>query len=490
MYNMIQYLVPILLVSAFAIAVLGPKRKKAPLGISFASLALSLLITIYSAFEISKSGIIKYQLSGWRPPFGITVAVDGIGLLMLSIIFTVGIISLIIAKEEIKERETEFFTLFMIFTLGLTGMTITGDIFNFFVFLEISSISSYILASFSREKSSFEAAIKYIVIGSFATSLVLLGVSFLYGIYGTLNMADLALQVEKGFGSYAALALILSGLFVKAAVVPFHAWKPDLIRSAPISFGLAFAASSTSVALYAVFRILYTIYGAFSTAKVLIYISLITMALGAVMAMQEKDLKKMIAYSAISQIGYILMGFALGFFDRAGFTAGLYHMINLVIIDAALFASAFIIISHFRTSDMSRMGGISNSNRLLMAVFATGLLSLVGIPFVNGFASKWMLYIISFQVYPIAAFVSLIVSAATLAYCFKAFELIFLNNTGTEKSGAQAEIHIPGHYRMLLYALLFIMIAIGVLPDIGLYMSERIMNLSLDRILYISGVMS
>ncbi|MBW6451469.1 MAG: hypothetical protein K0B02_01950 [DPANN group archaeon] len=487
MYNYISYIVPMLLCSAFIIVTLGHKYKKLNFNVTIIALLSSLIFTLLSLPKLLNEGIIIYQLSGWQAPFGITVAVDGIGFLILSLIFLIGLIVAFISKHEIKKRRYQFYTLFMFYNVGLVGMTITGDIFNFFVFLEISSMSAYILSSFNRDKPAFESSIKYIIIGSFASSIFLIGIAMLYGMYGTLNMADLMMKIVPGFGNNIPLALILTGLFMKGAIVPFHAWKPDVVKSNPASFGLAISATSTAVSLYAIFRFVYTVFGAFYFSKMLIYIALLTMFVGAVMALQQKDLKKMIAYSAISQSGYILFGFGLGMMENIGFVSAIYHLINTVIIDAVLFISAYIISQHFKTSDMSKMGYISRQNKLFTVTFGVALLSLTGIPFLNGFASKWMLYIVSLSLYPFAAFVSFIVSVITLAYSFKAFHLIFLND---KRDYEKTPLFIPLSHKVMLAVLLVIMLVLGFFPDLGLQLSQNIIDLSLSRDLYLMGVLS
>lgn len=466
-------IIPLLLAVVFALSIGGEKHKNYHWMIAFITAVVAFFILILDIPELLSEKVVVHYILGWQPPLGITFAVDWLNFTVVFLVIAVSIAALAICRTEIYEEKREFYALFMLLLLGLVGASITGDIFNLFVFFEILGIASYALVSYINKKGAVRSSIQYLLMGGFSTSLILLGIAFIYGSLGTLNMADISRNI--GFSTIATFigfGLLLCGFAFKAAIVPFHAWKPSVIKSTPLSVGLMFTAGSTMVGLYTIFRLI-AISGA-DLSAMLVFLSMVTMVVGAVLALQTRDLKKLLAYSAISQSGYVLLGFGLG-----TYTGAVYHLVNLVIIDVLLFVGAYIVIKHFKTSDLDRMGGLAFSNPVLFVSFGIGVLALSGLPLFNGFSSKLLIYMAGIEVFIVSALVAMVVSVLTLAYSFKMFNMIFLSNR--KNAGA---VQLPCDLKWVLIITAVLCVVLGVFQGYFTDVFSAIAECGLDSGLY------
>ncbi len=476
----LNLIVPVLLAAVFLITITSGRHRHYHLSIALSGVIFSALFLLFDLPRLISDKIIVYYQLGWRPPLGISFAVDFLNYTVLLLIIFVAIASLFISRTEIREGKREFYALFMLLLLGLSGATMTGDIFNLFVFFEILSIASYALVSYTGRKKAISASIKYLIMGSFSTSLILLGIVFVYGSLGTLNMADIASKValSSTTATIVGFGFLISGFMFKAAIAPFHAWKPSVIRHTPVSLGLMFTASGTIIGLYTIFRLVVTV-GNLNLSGMLIALSFLTMILGAVLALQTTDIKKLLAYSAISQTGYVLLGIGL-----SGYVGAVYHMVNLVIIDVLLFVVAYVVIKHFGTSNLDKMGGLGVGNPFLFVSALVGVLALSGFPMTNGFSSKLLIYLAGIEVFPIATFVAMLVSVLTLAYSFKMFHLIFFSN----RKGAGV-VEIDDTLKIILIIVVVLCVVLGVFQGYFTGVMGIISGSGLDRELYIKAVL-
>jgi len=449
---MLEYVIAILVVAAFMSFVI----KKSFVGVG--ALSISFVLTLFVFLQYDG---IMVKFSGWSPPFGITWVMDRfnamMGLLVTGIAFLVSIYSL----RYIKERQHNFYALLCLMTAGLFGVTMTGDIFNMYVFLEILSISCYGLVAFNLDDEAIEGAMKYIILGPLATSLVLLGIALLYGLAGTLNMADLAIKIQPNVFFNIAFAFILAGFSLKSAVIPFHFWLPDVHPVAPSSISAMLSSVVVGTGIYALLRIIFTVFGTLSILWLFIIFGLFTMVIAGLIAIRQRDIKRMIAYSTVSQSGYIFLAIGLG--TPLGLTAGIFHLLNNILVKAMLFLIAGIIIWHTQTKDMNELGGLGKQTPLIMVCFGIGALSIAGIPPLNGFASKWMIYVATWEVSPILTVLAIAISAITLIYYLKAFSSIFL---GTSKKTFDKNTPKPMLLPVLLLAIVCVLI--GIFPEIVL----------------------
>ena len=473
-------IVSVLLIAVLGVTITSGRHRHYHWMISAGAVFTSLVLILMDFSEIMSSKIITYYLLGWSPPLGISFAVDWLGYLVLSLVAVTALVSLSISRTEIHEDKREFYALFLLLFLGLVGASVTGDIFNLFVFFEILSIASYALVSYLGKKGSVASSVRFLIMGGFSTSLILLGIALVYGSLGTLNIADISrsIAVSSTVASRIGLGLLLCGFSFKAAIAPFHAWKPSAIKCTPLSVGLIFTAGGMMVGLYTIFRLVATI-GGLDISGLLISFSLLTMVLGAVLALQTRDLKKLLAYSAISQSGYVLFGLGIG-----SYAGAVYHLANLVIIDMLLFAASYIVISHFKTSNLDRMGSLGSRNPFLLACFAVGALSLAGLPLFNGFSSKLIIYIAGLAVFPLGAVVAMVVSVLTLAYSSKMIFMIFFSNMkGDNRVFPDIDV------KYILAFLAVVCIALGVFMGPATDAMTAIAGSGLDRELYIRTVL-
>lgn len=431
------------------------------------ALVLSMLPPVW------RGEVLVYKLGGWSPPWGINLAVDGLNLLVALIVAGV---ALLVAVYSVVYMERDhglekYYTLLLLAVAGSMGVALTGDIFNLYVFFEIMSISSYALVAFRRNWDSMEAGMKYLIIGSLGTSFILLAIALMYGLVGSLNIADLAAKLEVIKAGEPLplivplmLALFLTGFGIKIAVIPLHAWLPDAYQAAPCSVAALLAGATTTVGVYAVIRIGYMLFAALAVGSVLILLGLISMAVGGLMALVQRDLKRLLAYSSISQMGYILLGVGLG--SALGIKGGLFHLLNNAIFKVLLFMCAGVIFYRVGTSNLDELGGLGRNMPLTAACFIIGALAISGVPPFNGFASKWTIYVAGVEAgRPVYTVIAIVISALTLAYFLKAINSAFL---GQRPERLREVKEAPTPMLIPMFVLTGLCVVFGVLPWLGL----------------------
>jgi multicomponent Na+:H+ antiporter subunit D len=371
----------------------------ASLGVAAATLAMSGSLMAQVALE----GTVSYALGSWPPPWGIEYRIDAASAFVA---FLVALVALVVvpycrrsvAAEVGEEREYLFYALLMLCLSGLLGMTVTGDAFNLFVFLEISSLSSYVLIALGRERRALTAAVRYLILGTVGATFYVIGVGLLYLATGTLNFADLAPRLaalEDARAVHAALAFITVGIGLKLALFPLHAWLPGAYTYAPSAVSAFLAATATKVALYVLIRIYYSVLGPrfvfadVPVGEVLIALSVAALFIASATAIAQRDLKRLLAYSSIGQIGYITLGLGLG--TEAGLAASLAHIFNHGISKGAVFLVAGTMALHLGSTRFESLAGVGRTMPLASFAFVLGGLSLIGVPGTAGFASKWLL---------------------------------------------------------------------------------------------------
>ncbi len=478
-------IVPVFLVAAFSIPVAKLYKRKLPEYIALYAALTSAILFAASIPALSSAKTLSYTIGGWKPPYGISIAIDQMSAVFIAASLLALILCIVFSKEHLKTHKSEYYSLLCLFGVGMTGILHTADLFNMFVFFEILSISSYALACYAKKKAAFRSALNYLILGSFGTSFMLLGIALLYGTTGTLNMADVAVKLEGLMPTTPAVlvaySFIAAGILLKAAVVPLHAWKPAVIRNSMPEVGALFATASTATALYAFFRVSYTVFG-FSEVELfrnmLLVAGLATMIVGALMAISQKNLLGLLAYSTISQTGYVLVAFGL-----ANYTAGLFHLFNVIIIELTLFFTAGILIRSAGTSDIVSLGSKKITHPLLYWVMLLAFLSNAGVPLLNGFASKWMIYVSGAAQAPLVALVAVLVSAITFAYSQKAFAMIF---SGRKNA---ANIELSKTSQACFFMLAGLMIFFGVFYVGGIYVFEIAAESMLDQAGFIATVL-
>jgi len=371
----------------------------AALAISWAIFAIAGLLLA----EVLIGGPLSYALGGWAPPWGIEYRVDAVNAFVLLIVAGIGAVVMLYAPKSVereigRDRAYLFYAAYLLCLAGLLGVTITGDAFNLFVFLEISSLSSYVLISLGRDRRALYAAYQYLILGTIGATLYLIGVGLLYQATGTLNMADLAQRLgalHDVRGVRVAFAFLTVGLSLKLALFPLHLWLPNAYTYAPSVVTAFLAATATKVAIYMLLRIFYTVFGAdFSfglmpLGSILMVLAVLAMFTASTVAIFQSDAKRMLAYSSVAQIGYMVLGISLA--SVLGVAAGMLHLFNHALMKAALFLALGCVFWRIGSVQIEDMAGLGRRMPWTMAAIVAGGLSLIGIPATVGFVSKWYL---------------------------------------------------------------------------------------------------
>ena len=362
-------------------------------------------ISVAMLWQTLSSGPISYHLGGWEPPWGIEYRVDALNGFVLVLVSTVGAVIMPFARRSVAFEVAEgqqawFYCMYLLCLTGLLGITVTGDAFNAFVFLEISSLSTYVLIALGHDRRALLSAFQYLVMGTIGATFYVIGVGLLYLLTGSLNMVDIAARLgpawaENSRAIVAALAFVTVGISLKLALFPLHVWLPNAYAYAPSWVTTFLSATATKVAIYLLVRFYFSIFGvaidfrALPVTEIIIALSVAAMFVASFIAVFETNLKRMLAFSSVAQIGYITLG--IGLANQAGLTGGLVHVVNHALMKAALFLAAGAIFYRVGTVQLKELVGIGRKMPLTMAAFTIAGLGLVGTPGTSGFVSKWYL---------------------------------------------------------------------------------------------------
>jgi len=433
----LQVILPLLAAPICALLQRGKTAWLVALGASW----LAFIIAAVLLYQVTTHGVISYAMGGWPAPWGIEYRVDTINAFMLLIVATVGAVVLTFARLIISYRillpenkKPWFYTAYLLCLTGLLGMTITGDAFNVFVFLEISSLSSYVLISTGRDRRALTAAYQYLIMGTIGATFFLIGIGLLYVMTGTLNMADLSVRiplVEDTRTVRVAFAFLTVGVGLKLALFPLHLWLPNAYAYGPSVVTAFLSATATKVAIYILLRMFFTIFGAdfsFNTMRldlILLPLALIGIFSASVVAIFQTNVKRMLAYSSVAQIGYILLGISL--VSLTGLTGSIAHLFNHALMKATLFMALGCVSYRLGvTATVDRMAGLGYTMPWTMAAFVIGGLSLIGVPLTAGFVSKWYLVLGALEQgwWPVALLV-LMTSLLAVIYIWRVVETAY-----------------------------------------------------------------
>lgn len=395
---------------------------------------LSLASAVAALAMVLDRGDWRYRLGGWAPPWGIEYVVDPLSGLIAVLVALLAALVALYAGPHLRSypvlRGTAFDSLFLLLTSGLLGITLTGDLFNLYVFLEISSIAAYALLASGGDRAVV-AAFRYLLVGTIAASFYLLGLGYLYALTGTLNMADLAVRlaaVPPGSATTVGMVLIIVGLAVKMAVFPLHGWMPDAYTYAPPPVTMFIAAVMSKVSAYALIRLLFFVLppgDALETARaVLSWVAVGGVLAGSLLALAQTDVRRMLAYSSIGQMGYVVLGVAIG--NAAALTGALLHVVGHAVAKGCLFGAIGSLPRHTVQAEISGLAGASRRSPLTMAAFTVAALSLIGVPPTAGFFSKWHLLRGALDAESwVFATVLLVSSLMSAVYFFRVIEQIY-----------------------------------------------------------------
>jgi len=416
------------------------------------AVAISLLclpISVSLLMQVMDTGTIVYELGGWAAPWGIEYRIDTLNAFVLVIVSAIGAVVMPYARRSVEKeipvsRIYIFYSMMLLCQTGLMGIAITGDAFNLFVFLEISSLSSYVLISFGTDRRALTAAYRYLIMGTIGATFYIIGVGFMYSATGSLNIHDLSTLIPEMAGSrtvQAALAFLTVGLGLKVALFPLHMWLPNAYTYAPSAVTVFLAATATKVAVYALIRVTYTIFGTVDFLDIvpardlLMGMALIAMFVGSAVAIYQVNIKRMLAYSSVAQIGYMILG--LSFDTVNGVAAGIIHLFNHAMMKGGLFMVLGAVMYRIGSVHLHDMAGLGKKMPLTMAAFVGGGLSLIGVPLTVGFVSKWYLIQAALEKgwWPVATLI-VVSSLMAVIYVWRVVEVIYMKPAGQAAENA------------------------------------------------------
>jgi multicomponent Na+:H+ antiporter subunit D len=375
------------------------------LAASWAAFAISILLWL----QVAESGVVSYAIGSWPPPWGIEYRIDALSAFVLVLVSGTAAVVVPYSRRSIDpevphQRHYLFYTMFALSLAGLLGITVTGDAFNVFVFLEISSLSTYVLIALGRDRRALVASYRYLVTGTIGATFIVIGIGMLYLMTGTLNLADMGHRLAAVRGTrpvLAALAFLTVGISLKLALFPLHQWLPDAYAYAPSAVSAFLAATATKVAVYVLVRFYFSVFGETQVfarlpmQEMMLLLALAAMFAASAVAIFQRDLKRLFAYSSVAQIGYIVLG--LSFDSATGLAATIVHLFNHGVTKGAI----FLLLGGVAL----RMGGVTleavRGMGQRMPVTSLGIvvcgLSLIGVPGTAGFVSKWILVVAALE---------------------------------------------------------------------------------------------
>jgi multicomponent Na+:H+ antiporter subunit D len=400
-------------------------------------------------------GEIHYALGGWVAPYGIEYVVDPVNAWVIVIVALIGALVTPYARMSVKREISEdriplFYAAFILCLTGLLGIAVTGDVFNVFVFLEISSLSAYALIALGKDRRALTASFQYLIMGSVGATFIVIGIGLMYVMTGTLNMADLANRLPEVASTRTipvAFTFLTVGITLKLALFPLHLWLPNAYTYAPSAVTVFIASTATKVAVYLLLRFFFTIFGVtfsfdvMQLDRILMPLALVAILTMSLVAIYQENVKRLLAYSSIAQIGYIVLGISLA--SVLGLTAGILHLFNHALMKGALFMSMGCVMYRVGSVRLERMGGLGRAMPWTMAAFVVGGLSLIGAPLTVGFISKWYLVQAALEqgMWPVAGVV-LLGSLLALMYVWKVIEVAYFREVDPELGITEAPLSL------------------------------------------------
>lgn len=409
--------------------------------------ALTLIIALLLLEQVIDQGTIIYALGGWQAPWGIEYRIDALNVFVLLLISLISFVVLLaaqtsISKEIPQDKQTYFYMAYLLCMAGLLGIVATGDAFNVFVFLEISALSTYTLIALGSDRRALWSAYQYLIMGTIGATFILIGIGLMYMMTGTLNMYDLAQrlpEVENTRTIFTAFAFLLVGVCLKLALFPLHLWLPNAYTYAPSIVTAFLAATATKVAIYLLVRFIFTVFGVeFSLnhlplQAILMALGLAGIFMASIIAIYQTNMKRLFAYSSVAQIGYMILGLALG--SATGLMATLLHLFNHALMKGALFLALAGVFYRLDSVDLRNMHGLAKKMPYSMAAIVIGGISLIGVPLTVGFVSKWYLVLAALESgwWPIALLI-LLGSLLALVYVWRFVEAVYFQPALAENS--------------------------------------------------------
>ncbi len=477
----LQVVVPLL--SAPFVILLRPRGLAWAAATAASAMAFAIAVTLTAGVL---SGIeYRYAVGGWAAPYGIEIRVDALTSLVLLVVTGASLVALFAGRRSIdadidEARQPLFYGAWMLALAGLCGIVVSADAFNIFVFMEVSSLASYILISAGPNRRALSATFKYLVMGTIGATFYLIGVGLIYMMTGTLNLADMAQRIDQVAELRPVLAaggFIVVGLALKAAVFPLHAWLPNAYTYAPHAVTVFLAACATKVQIYVLLRFDFLIFQGnladhdLQFSRFLMPLALLAIVLASGVAMMERNLKRLLAYSSVAQIGYIMLGASL--LSAAGLSAGIIHIFNHALAKGALFLAVAGLAMHCQGLRLDELAGAAKRMPWTMAAFVLAALSLIGLPGTAGFVSKWLLISAALaegKLGILLVVVILVGSLMAVVYVWRVVEAAYFRSPHPE--AAQGQREAPPMLLAATWAAVLANIYFGLVPGLPIKLSE------------------
>ena len=495
-----------LFLGAFLVEIFGSKSKIVRNIIVFVFTTCAAALMLYLVKPVMLDGeIISYWMGNWEPvdsyAIGIGYEIDQLSMFFaILVVLTIWLSAVYSFRYMERDRHLgHYYTLFLMLSGAVLGLVCTGDVFNLFVMVEIMTFAAVALTAFRNKKgSNLEAAFKYLIVGSVGSGFTLTGITLLYMQCHTLNMAQLSSMLSGNLTpvTVLALALMFTGFGVKSFIVPFHAPAADAYMSAPTSVSMVFSGMVNKAGVYGMIRLVYIIFRAMDIEAIqilLVLLGVITMFIGVTMALAQHDLKRLLAFHSISQIGYVIT--AIGLCTALGVTGGLFHALNHTLFKGLLFLCAGAVLYAAGTTDLDRLGGLSKKMPKTCICFLIGAFSISGLPPFNGFASKWMIYQATYEkavttgnfFYAFATVTAVVVSVMTLASFIKVTQAVFFGQCPAQ---LQQTREVPFSMRLPMWIMALLCVASGVLyGDLYRFILAPASNAALNVTGYIDAML-
>ena len=447
----LQVVVPLLV--APLVALLRPR------GLAWAAATVasagSFLIAVQMASGVLAGEVYPYALGGWPAPYGIALEVDAFSAMLLLVLTGASTLALAAGRVSLERqieqhRQPLFFSAWLLALAGMAGILVAADAFNIFVFMEISSLASYVLVAGGPDRRALPAVFKYLVMGTVGATFYLIGVGLIYMMTGTLNLADMEMRIHEVADErpiLVAAGFITIGLALKAAVFPLHVWLPNAYTYAPHAASVFLAACATKVSLYILLRFDFVVFQGnlighdAQFAAFLMPLAVLAILVGSAVALFEANIKRLLAYSSVAQIGYIVLGASM--VSVPGLSAGLLHMFNHALSKGALFLAVMCLSTRFEGLNLQDLAGAARRMPWTLAALVVAGLSLIGVPGTAGFVSKWYLMTAALELGPrgwVLVTVIVLGSLMAVGYVWRIVEAAwFRQPPATERAAAPGE---------------------------------------------------
>ena len=484
-----QFPVLLVVVPMFVAPLLAivPSRGHLPWSLATITNAIVFFIALSLTQQVLAEGTIFYELGNWPVPFGIGLMITPFSALMVLVITGASLVALLVGYNSMPaevgpEHQSLLYACWLLALTGLVGIAISGDAFNIFVFMEISSLAAYVMVANGPNRRALTASFNYLVTGTTGATMYLIGVGYLYMMTGSLNLLDISerlADISDTLPVMIAGGFLVLGLALKAALFPMHAWMPNTYQFAPTPVAIFFAACSTKVAIFVMMRFEFMVLlpnlgePAYFLSSLLIPLCVAAFLVGSAVAIFEKDLKRMLGYSSVAQIGYIVLAISLA--SASGMTAAILHFFNHALIKAALFTAVAAMILRYGSDNIDKLAGVGRRMPLTSFAFVIAGLSLIGVPLTAGFISKWYLIQAVLQEPGLGILLTILILVSSLmavVYVWKVVEVAYLKAPPGQKLDEIKREEAPVLVLVVLWTLVIANVWFGIDPSLPLALAN------------------